>query len=112
MDYRKLDKFRYYVGTTAVTVIMRGDQALGRGIAVCSYKDAFDLKMGDELSYSRALQACEREGSRERLAKKEAKDEFLKAQYVHLVNSGYKYFSEYEPVLLPRELEKLGRLSA
>ncbi len=112
MDYRKLDKFRYYVGTTAVTVIMKGDQPLGRGIAVCSYKDAFDLQTGDNLSYSRALQACEKGVSQEPLAKKEANDEYLKAQYVHLVNSGYKYFSEYEPVLLPRELEKLGKLTA
>lgn len=110
MDYRKLDKFRYYVGTTAVTVIMKDNQPLGRGIAVCSYKDAFDAQIGDELSYNRALEACEKERSREPLAKKKTNDEFLRAQYIHLVNSGYKYFSEHKPVLLPRELEVLGKL--
>ena len=110
MDFKKLDKFRYYVGTTAVTVIMKDNQPLARGITVCSYKDAFDLQTGDNLSYDRALEACEKELSREALKEKEARDEFLKAQYIHLINSGYKYFSEYKPILLPRELEILGRL--
>lgn len=110
MDNRKLDKFRYYVGTTAVTVIMRDGEPVARGIAVCSYKDTFDVKVGDELSYQRALEACEKVISQEPLARKEARDEFLKAQYIHLVNSGYKYFSEYKPTLLPRELEILKRL--
>ena len=110
MDFKKLYKFRYYVGTTTVTVVMKENQPLGRGIAVCSYKDAFDPKMGDELSYNRALEACEKERSRESLAKKKTNDEFLKAQYIHLVNSGYKYFSEYEPVLVPQELKILGRI--
>ena len=112
MDYKRLDKFRYYVGTTTVSVVMKGNQPLGRGIAVCSYRDAFDPKMGDEISYKRALEACEKERSRESFAKKKTNDEFLRAQYVHLVNYGYKYFSEYEPVLVPRELEILGRLKA
>ncbi len=110
MDYRKLDKFRYYVGTTAVTVIMQGDRPLARGIAVCSHRDEFDPKIGDELSYNRALEACDKEASRESLKRKKSKDEFLKAQYMHLVNSGYKYFSEYQPTLVPRELEILKRL--
>ena len=110
MDYTKQAKFRYYVGTTAVSVIMKEGQPLGRGIAVCSHRDTFDLKTGDEISYRRALEACEREVSQEPLAAKEARDEYLKAQYIHLVNSGYRYFSEYRPVLLPRELEVLGKL--
>jgi hypothetical protein len=110
MDYGKLDKFRYYVGTTAVTVIMRDGEPLARGIAVCSYKDTFNAKVGDELSLQRALEACEKVISQEPLARKEARDDFLKAQYIHLVNSGYRYFSEYKPVLLPRELEILKRL--
>lgn len=110
MVYRKLDKFRYYVGTTAVTVIMQEGQPLARGIAVCSHRDTFDAKIGDELSYSRALEACEKQISQEPLAKKETKDEFLRALYIHLVNSGYKYFSEYKPVLVPRELEILKKL--
>ena len=110
MDYRSLEKFRYYVGTTAVTVIMQDGQPLARGIAVCSHKDIFDLQIGDELSYSRALEACEREHSLEAISEKVARDEYLKIQYIHLVNSGYRYFSEYKPVLLPRELEILGKI--
>jgi hypothetical protein len=110
MDYKKLDKFRYYVGTTAVTLIMQNEQPLARGIAVCSHRDAFDIKIGDVLSYSRALQACDNQLSQEPLATKKAKDSFLKAYYVHLVNSGYKYFSEYKPTLIPRELEILRKL--
>jgi predicted secreted protein len=110
MDYKRLDKFRYYVGTTAVTVIMREGQPLARGIAVCSYRDTFNLQMGDELSYRRALEACDKQISQEPLIKKETRDEYLKAQYIHLVNSGYKFFSEYQPVLLPRELEILKKL--
>lgn len=110
MDYRRLDRFRYHVGTTTVTVVMKDNQPLARGIAVCSYKDTFDLQIGDKLSCDRALEACEKELSCEALKEKEARDEYLKAQYIHLINSGYRYFSEYKPALLPRELEILRRL--
>jgi hypothetical protein len=95
MDYRALNKFRYYIGTTAVTVIMDDGQLLARGIAVCSYKDTFNLQVGDEFSYSRALEACEKQCSRESLLKKVARDEYLRMQYIYLINHGYKYFSEY-----------------
>ncbi len=110
MNYHGLEKFRYHVGTTTITVIMQGERPLARGIAVCSYRDTFDAKIGDELSYNRALRAAEKEGSQESLRRKKAKDEFLQAQYIYLVNSGYRYFSEYQPDLVPRELEILKKL--
>lgn len=110
MDYRRMGKFRYFIGTTTVTVIMDGGEIQARGIAVCSYRDAFDVKTGEELSYSRALAACEKGNSLEPLTRKEANDLYLHAQYVYLVNAGYKFFSEYKPVPLPRELELMGKL--
>jgi hypothetical protein len=110
MEFRRLPKFRYFVGTTTVTVITDGGQLQARGIAVCSYRDAFDVKMGEELSYSRALEAGQKGASLEPLTRKEANDLYLHAQYVNLVNSGYKFFAEYKPVPLPRELELMGKL--
>jgi hypothetical protein len=110
MELDKLERLRYYVGTTAVTLLMRDDQPLARGIAVCSHEDTFDLMTGDKLSYDRALEACRKERSHEAFKEKEARDEFIRANYIHLMNSGYRYFSEYRPVLVPRELEILGRL--
>ncbi len=112
MDYhRKLDRFRYYLGTTAVTVVLQDGEVLARGIAVCSQKDRFDLKTGDNLSYERALLACDYQNSQEPLALKEAKDEFVKAQYIYLLNAGYKYFSEYKPIPLPVELQIMGKIN-